>query len=151
MFDWLQPEDLVWLAGVGTVALTTLVQKMSTKYKPWSWLARQLGKAINEEMLSKIDTLQKKVEELEKIDKCQNEERDKENALEARRRILRFADECRRKDKHSEEYFNNVLEDISAYKDYCLKHTSFENEKAVMAISIIEEAYRHCYDTNDFL
>lgn len=151
MLELLRPEDLVWLAGVGTVALTTLVQKISTKYKPWSWLARQFGKAINEEMLIKIDALQVKVEELEKIDKQQNEERCKENALEARRRILRFADECRRHERHSEEYFNNVLEDISMYKDYCQQHPLFENEKAVIAISIVEEAYRHCCEFDDFL
>ena len=151
MFSWLRPEDLVWLAGVGTVALTTLIQKMSTKYKPWSWLARQFDKGINEEMLSKLNDLEKKVDKLEKIDRQQNEERDEEKALEARRRILRFADECRRKDKHSEEYFNNVLEDISAYKDYCTNHKLFQNEKAVIAISIVEEAYRHCYENDDFL
>lgn len=151
VFNWIQPEDFVWLVGVGTVALTTLIQKMSTKYKPWSWLARQFGRAINEELLNKIDILQKKVEELEKVDKLQNEEREKENTLEARRRILRFADECRRKDKHSEEYFNNVLEDISMYKDYCHRNPLFENEKAVIAITIIEEAYHHCYKNDDFL
>lgn len=151
MLSWMRPEDLVWLAGVGTVALTTLVQKLSSKYKPWSYLARKIGRAINEEMLGKLSELEKKVDRLEDIDKRQNEERDKENALEARRRILRFADECRRKEKHSEEYFNNVLEDISSYKDYCTNHTSFENEKAVIAISIVEEAYRHCCENDDFL
>lgn len=151
MFEWVRPEDLVWLTGVGTVILTTLLQHFSSKYKPWSWLAQQFGKAVNKEMLDKLECLEKKVDKLEQIDKQQNEERDKENALEARRRILRFADECRRKEKHSEEYFNNVLEDISAYKDYCDKHKSFENEKAVIAISIIESAYRHCYENDDFL
>lgn len=139
------------MAGVGTVALTTLIQNLSKKYKPWSWLAHRLGKAINEEMLYKIDVLQKKIEELEEVDRKQNEERAKENALEARRRILRFADECRRKERHSEEYFNNVLEDISEYKDYCSNHVTFENEKAVIAISVVEKAYNHCYENNDFL
>lgn len=151
MFEWVRPEDIVWLTGAGAVALTTLVQKISTKYKPWTWLAQQFGNAVNKDMLDKLDTLQKEVNELKKIDRQQNEERDKDNALEARRRILRFADECRRKDKHSEEYFNNVLEDINDYKKYCHEHESFENEKAVIAISIIEAAYKHCYENDDFL
>lgn len=151
MFEWMRPEDLVWLTGAGTVALTTLIQKMSSKYKPWSWLAQQFGKAINKDMLDKLDELECIVDKLEKADKRQDEERAKDNALEARRRILRFADECRRKERHSEEYFNNVLEDISMYKDYCHEHPLFENEKVVMATSFIESAYKHCYENDDFL
>lgn len=133
------------------MALTTLVQKMSSKYKPWSWLAQQFGKAVNKEMLDKLDELEKKVDKLEKADKKQDEERAEDNVLEARRRILRFADECRRHEKHSEEYFNNVLEDISAYKDYCREHPLFENEKAVIAMGFIEDIYKHCIETDDFL
>ncbi|MDE7424995.1 MAG: hypothetical protein K2N51_15110 [Lachnospiraceae bacterium] len=151
MFELLRPEDLVWLVGVGTTALATIVQKMSSKYKPWSWLAQQFGKAVNKEMMDKLEELEKKVDKLEKIDKRQDEERAEENALEARRRILRFADECRRNEKHSEEYFNNILEDISMYKDYCHEHPLFENEKAVMAMSFIDDVYNHCYKNNDFL
>lgn len=151
MFRWLRPEDLVWLTGVGTVALTTLIQNCSSKYKPWSWLAQQFGKAINKDMIDKLDALTKKVDELEKTDIKLCEERAEENALEARRRILRFADECRRHEKHSEEYFNNVLEDISMYRDYCQEHPLFENEKAVIAMGFIDEIYKHCYENNDFL
>lgn len=147
MFDAipiLQLQDIVWLAGVGGIVVVTIIQNLSKTYKPWTWLAKQFGKAINSEMLEKLDDLDKKVE---KIDSESN----KEKALAARRRILRTADECRVKVKHSEEYFNNVLEDISFYKDYCNDNPKFENEKAVIAISIIEKAYRHAHETNDFL
>lgn len=151
MPEWLRPEDLIWLAGVGTVALTTIVQKLSSKFKPWSWLAEQFGNAINKTTLEKLDKLESKVAELEKRDNQQDEEREKERALSARRRILRFADECRRQVKHSEEYFNNILEDISMYKDYCDTHPMFENEKAIIAIQVIEETYKCRLDKNDFL
>lgn len=151
MPEWLRPEDLIWLAGVGTVALTTIVQKLSSKFKPWSWLAEQFGNAINKTTLEKLDKLESKVAELEKRDNQQDEEREKERALSARRRILRFADECRRQEKHSEEYFNNILEDISMYKDYCDTHPMFENEKAIIAIQVIDETYKRRLDKNDFL
>lgn len=151
MPEWLRPEDLIWLAGVGTVALTIIVQKLSSKFKPWSWLAEQFGNAINKTTLEKLDKLESKVAELEKRDNQQDEEREKERALSARRRILRFADECRRQVKHSEEYFNNILEDISMYKDYCDTHPMFENEKAIIAIQVIEETYKCRLDKNDFL
>lgn len=147
----MQFEDIIWLIGASGVSLTTIIQSLSKRYKPWSWLAQQFGKAINKDLFDKLDDLQNKVNRLEETDKKQNEERDEYNALEARRRILRFADECRRKEKHSEEYFNNILEDISEYKDYCDKHKSFENEKAVIAISIVEKAYRYCCENDDFL
>jgi hypothetical protein len=150
-FKSLQAGDWVWVSGVGVAAMTTLVQKLSTKYKPWSWLARQLGKAMNAEILEKLDTVEKKVDKLESKDKQQDEEREKEKALDARRRILNCADECRRHIKHSEEFFNNVLEDVSYYKNYCDTHPSFENEKAVIAINVVSEAYKHCIETNDFL
>lgn len=151
MPEWLRPEDLIWLAGVGTVALTTIVQKLSSKFKPWSWLAEQFGNAINKTTLEKLDKLESKVAELEKRDNQQDEEREEERALSARRRILRFADECRRQEKHSEEYFNNILEDISMYKDYCDTHPMFENEKAIIAIQVIDETYKRRLDKNDFL
>ena len=35
-------------------------------------------------------------------------------------RILRFSDELRRGVNHSEESFNNVLEDIDNYTEYCV-------------------------------
>lgn len=151
LFEQLRLEDLVWLTGTGAAALATIVQRMSSKYKPWSWLAQQFGRAINKETLDKLVELETKMDKLEKSDKRQDEERAKENALEARRRILRFADECRRHERHSEEYFNNVLEDISMYKDYCAEHPLFENEKAVIATSFIENIYKHCYENDDFL
>lgn len=146
-----QVQNLVWLAGMIMVVLMTIVQKASTKYKPWTWLAEQFGKAANKEMLDKQDKLEKKVDYLEEKIKCNSETDEKEKALAARRRILRFADEIRRRERHSEEYFNNVLEDVSFYKQYCKEHANFENEKAVIAMKIIEETYTECIKTNDFL
>ena len=150
MFKWIRPEDLVWLTGVGGVILTTLVQKLSTKYKPWSWIAQQFGRAVNEEMLNKLDTLEAKVDKLEKTDKRQDEERDKQLALDARRRILSTADEIRKKVRHSEEFFNDVLDDISYYRNYCKTHPNFENSKAVISSRIIEETYQQCLLEDDF-
>lgn len=147
----LQAADWAWVSGVGVAAMTTLIQKFSKKYKPWSWLASQLGKAMNAEMLDKLDVVEKKVDKLEKKDEVQDEERAKEKALDARRRILSCADECRRHIKHSEEFFNNVLEDVGYYKNYCDTHPNFENEKAVIAIDVVENVYKRCIETNDFL
>lgn len=153
MFDALtilEAQDVVWIVGVILVALTTIVQKMSKKYKPWSWLAEQFGKAVNKEMLDKIDAVQKKVDELDAADKKQDAERDRQLAIDARRRILSVADEIRKKIRHSEEYFNDALDDVSYYRNYCKTHPDFENSKAVISSKIIEETYRQCLLEDDF-
>lgn len=151
MKDLLDLQTVTWLVGVFCVVITTLVQKLSDKYKPWTWLAEQFGKAANKEMVDKIDTLSKKVESLEEHDKEQNKQLNEERAKAARRRILRCADEIRSKVKHSQEYFDDMLSDISFYKKYCKENPKFENEKAVIAIKIIEETYERCHKNNDFL
>lgn len=147
----MQAQDLVWLAGFIAAILATIVQKVSKRFKPWTWLAEQFGKAANKEMLNKQDKLEKKVDYLEEKIKGNSDTDAKEKALAARRRILRFSDEIRRRERHSEEYFNNVLEDVGFYKQYCKEHANFENEKAVIAMKIIEDTYTECIKTNDFL
>lgn len=151
MKDFLDFQTITWLVGVLCVMITTLVQKLSTKYKPWTWLAEQFGKAANKEMVDKIDTLSKKVESLEEHDKEQDKKLNEERAKAARRRILRCADEIRSKIRHSQEFFNDVLDDISFYKKYCKENPKFENEKAVIAIKQIEETYEKCHKEDDFL
>lgn len=153
MFDnamILEVQDVAWILGVILVCLTTIVQKASKKYKPWSWLVEQFGKAVNKEMLDKIDVVSKKVEELEAADKRQDEERDRQLALDARRRILSTADEIRKHVRHSEEFFNDVLDDISFYRNYCRTHPDFENSKAVISSEVIEETYQQCLLEDDF-
>ncbi|MBQ7278884.1 MAG: hypothetical protein IJR17_06775 [Clostridia bacterium] len=74
-----------------------------------------------------------------------------ENAKQARRRIIEFADECRRTMKHSEEHFENVLEDIDAYRRYCTNTPAFENSKAVASTKFILDCYDKAKRTNDFI
>lgn len=151
IFPILEAQDLVWLSGVIAAAIATVIQGASKKYKPWSWLARKFGSAMNKDMLDKLDTLSTKVDQLEKRDAEQDEAQSEEKARAARRRILRCSDEIRRKERHSEEFFNDVLDDISYYKQYCEEHPKFENEKAVLAIRLVEKTYEKCVEDNDFL
>lgn len=76
---------------------------------------------------------------------------DKENADGARRRILKFDDELRRKTEHSEESFNQILQDIKDYRDYCKAHDEYENDRAVSAISHIRETYQQVKNENRFI
>lgn len=78
-------------------------------------------------------------------------EQDKSEALRARRRIIDFSDECRRGVKHSEEHFESVLEDVTAYERYCSKHKEFENSKCTLSIDMIKNLYTKTKLENDFI
>ena len=63
----------------------------------------------------------------------------------SRARILRFSDELRRGISHSEESFNNILEDIDNYISYCTQHESvYINSKANAAIRNIKTTHDKC-------
>lgn len=77
---------------------------------------------------------------------------DAENdAKQARRRIISFSDECRRGVMHSSEHFDNVLEDITFYRQYCADHPKFRNEKAAHSIKYVEEVYEKANRENSFI
>lgn len=77
---------------------------------------------------------------------------DAENdAKQARRRIIAFSDECRRGLLHSSEHFDNVLDDITAYRNHCATHPGFKNEKAAHSISYVEEVYDKAKRENSFI
>ena len=147
----MQLQDFMWIIGLLVIVITSLVQALSKRYNPWLWLLEKLGDAMNKKMLINQDCLEKKVDSLQyRLEK--NEKEDAMNrAYGARRRILRFSDEMRKNERHSLEFFNEVLNDIKIYKDYCDKNPDFENDKAVISMEIIEEKYKKCLKEDDFL
>ena len=73
------------------------------------------------------------------------EDDEKHRADMCRARILRFSDELRRGISHSEESFNNILEDIDNYISYCTQHESvYINSKANAAIRNIKTTHDKC-------
>lgn len=110
----------------------------------WSWLGRQVGKAINGEVIEKVDGLGEELHSFKK-------EEELERVRQARQRILRFSDEVLYAKRHSKEHFDEILEDIDLYEDYCREHKDYENNKAVLAITTIREVYKKCLQEHDFL
>lgn len=76
---------------------------------------------------------------------------DKENADDARRHILAFDDELRRGIDHSEESFNQILEDTNFYRQYCIDNPKYENNKAVNAVEHVNQTYRRIKAENKFI
>ena len=96
------------------------------------------------ELFAKLDALDDRLDVIEG-------QMDKERAVQSRIRVLRLSDEIRRGVLHSKEYFDQCLDDVTLYRQYCHDHPEFENSKAVLAIESIEKIYAKCLEQNDFL
>lgn len=129
-------EILAGGGGVLVVAMT-LVQIAPVKVNPWSWLAAAIGRAINAEVIKKLDnhiTMD-----------------DRRTADGHRARILHFNNELLRNIGHTKEEFIEALTEIDAYEKYCDKHPEYPNNRAVLAIENIREVYKERLKKHDFL
>lgn len=130
--DFLQAATIALISG-GLVSLIEFFIRRNDEKKD-----------KNSEVLKAIQNLADKITGIEN-------RMDKENADEARRNILSFDDELRRGVPHSEESFNQVLQDIKFYRNYCREHTDYENDKATSAINHIRETYQTVKNENKFI
>ncbi len=111
-------------------ALLTIIQITPIKFNPWSRIARSIGRAMNVEIMDKLN---------------------ESEATDARYRIIRFDDEIRHHVMHTEEHFNQIMSDIDEYERYCSAHPDYKNSKAVMAIENVRQTYQKCRKENSFL
>jgi hypothetical protein len=137
-------KEIGMYSGGALIILLTVIQITPIKLNPWSWLGRCIGRAINGEVISKVDKLSSDV-------KKNKDGMDEEWAELRRTHILRFGDEIRLGIDHSEEHFNEVLYDIHKYETYCDTHAEYENDKAKATIDLIRETYGKCLKENKFL
>lgn len=83
--------------------------------------------------------------------KALREDFDREKAVSARSRILRFNDELLNEIRHSKETFDQVLGDIDSYERYCRDNPAFVNSKTEMSVAHIKRIYQQCEDERSFL
>ena len=108
----------------------------------WSWMTNR--KSSNKDIIEKLNKLEDAVEQLDyKVD--QNE------AITCRARLLRFNKELINREKHTEEEFDQALDDCTKYERFCSKNPDFRNNKAVLSIENIKRCYKQCEEQNDFL
>lgn len=131
-------------AGGIFLALMTIIQISPIKVNPWSWLARFIGRAINGEVLEKVNALSDDV-------KHNKQDDDEQWASLSRSHILRFGDELLHGVAHSQEHFKQILLDISKYEKYCAGHPDYVNDVATATIAHIKKTYQKCLDENSFL
>ena len=151
MLEELTMGELLGWGSAAVVALSGVVEFSKIKINPWTWLARHVGRAINGEVLDKMDTLNERVGKLSgKVDQSEARQ-DERDAKMARTHILRFGDEVRIGVRHSKESFDEVLADITAYETYCKGHPEFPNNRTRAAEKFISETYDECLRENKFL
>ena len=160
LFDHLNRGALGW--GVIAVAILSCIQIAPIKLNPWSFMAKHLGKALTEEPckimagnMSQLETslveIEKSVRALEKKLEETEDKAEEDRAITARVRILRFNDELLRPMRHSKESFDQALEDVDRYENYCRAHPEFKNNKTVLSIANIKKVYKRQLATHDFL
>ena len=95
--------ELLGRCGIWLLIAFTVLQIAPIKINPWTrigkllgkffgWLGKQVGKAINGDVITELEGIKSRLTDLEKHDEQQDETRDRDKALDARRRILRFAE-----------------------------------------------------------
>ncbi len=131
--------------------LSAIVEISPIKISPWSALAKLIGKKFNADITEKLEETTKSVEQIKDKTDDLEDRLEQKDAEDARNHILRFGDEIKNHIRHSEEYFNQILDDITKYEHYCQTHPDFQNARTVATKNIILEVYQKCVRENDFL
>ncbi len=157
MLEEIAENPAGWIAA-GIVGVLSIVEVSKIKFNPWSmllgWIGDKLLAGVKKELSevkSKVTKLSQEVGEVRNDVGALRSEHREDEAIAARTRILRFSDEVYQQARHSKEYFDQILQDISLYKHYCEKHPDFRNDMTVIATERIEAVYKHCLECRDFL
>lgn len=127
----------------------TLIEVTPIKIKPWSWIAKKIGRLINGDVIKEVEKLRSEVADVKAEAEAIRFENGQQTAINCRVRILQFGDELRHKVCHTKENFDQTLKDITDYEQYCKDHPEFENEMTVATTEVIEDIYKKCLDPDD--
>ena len=133
------------------IAVTGVIQLAPIKFDPWSKIARSVGRAINKEVIDKVNKLENDVSALREVGDSRDEKEDERHARTLRRDILRFGDEIRHIPKHSKERFDDILLEITEYEAYCDSHPDFKNRMTTATVHLIMSVYEKALEEDGFL
>ena len=153
------------VGGLGLIALLTLIQISPLKLNPWTPLGNLIkrglsgiAKLLNKEVIDQVKTVQSDVTGMKKelanvkTDITQMKRTiDRQGAINARARILRFGDELLHGMNHSKDHFDSILRDAHYYESYCTIDKDFENGVTGPTIQHIRSVYQDRLNKNDFL
>ena len=124
-----------FVTGLFTIMLSNLTYKREQKRKQ---------EMRDEQILKKLDEIENKLNQ-------HIEDDERYRVEEGRTRFLHFCDERRRGVLHTEEHWNDIIKDIDVYKEYCMRHVDYKNERAVRTIDYLIEKYDEHIKNNTFL
>ena len=136
--------ELVGRIACIVVAISGVIQFTPIKLNPWSWLSKKIGKALTGDLLEAVNGVRAEVDEIK-------DNMAKSKAANQRTKIIRFGSEIRLREKHSKDYFDEIMNDITEYEQYCDAHPDFKNNITAASSEIIKETYKRCLEENSFL
>lgn len=144
-------KELFSYGGSGLLALLVLVQISPLKLDPFGCIIRFIGRELNKDIMDAVNGINKKVDKLERDIEGVKDNIEEQAIIDCRTQILTFGDEVYHGVRHSEERFNQMLDNIHKYDNYCASHPSFVNDKTKMTKKRILAEYDRCRSENDFL
>lgn len=138
--------DLVGRIILILAALSFIIQISPIKLNPWSWIARKVGKAINHDIIKKVEDIATDVKDLRTVV-------DRNAAEMAREKILEFGDDLiyQPDRRHSKDRFDNVVSHITKYNIYCQENPDFKNHMTETTTKLILDTYEMCMREHKFL
>ena len=136
------------MAGSGglVAAVMAMIEISPIKINPWSRIAKTIGNAMNAGVMDEIKQVKTAQEETRKKLDDHIEESEERKADNYKSRVLRFNNELVRGLGHTEEDYNEILDIIWKYENYCKTH-----DKMPHAIKNVERMYDEMLKTNGFL
>lgn len=111
----------------------------------------QLVLTRKDKTAERFDSIDTKLDKLAETIADNRAQRNRDKADDARRRILAASDEILHCVPHSKEWWDQTMDDVTEYNNYCAEHPAYRNNKAVHAIDSLDKEYAKKLEINDFL
>ena len=134
------------LGAAGVAAVVAGVFGLLTLFLNRYWAKKDEKEGKVKEILDRISGVDGKL-------MAHIEADDERYAVQCRTRILRFADELINEPAHlhTQGNFEQCLQDITDYDQYCAEHPKFKNELTLRSSEIIRKVYDECAREHKFL
>jgi len=128
---------------IAVLAVFSIVIEVTpVKINPWTYILKGVGNRMNADIIKRLDKVEKQLEEQD--DKIDNNEKDR-----IKYEILDFARSCRKKERHTKEEFDHILEQYDKY-EVILAKLEQPNGKVTHAMKYISSVYMETNEQNDF-
>lgn len=147
-------QILLWAAnnwGYIALALSLFIDwTPSIKWNPWKTFFGWIGKMITKPLMSKIEGMEARLDDVIAKQEQQEKEADENEMDRIRSEVLDFANSCRLKRRHTKEEFDHIFALNDKYQAL-LEKTGQQNGRFEDAFEYIRVLNRRCMEQNDYL